>query len=1016
MTMTFEQATTTELRALVDFARKMVVKAQEVADAAETIALADAGETFTVAGRAARDWEQVIAYVQPGTGTIELNRRSHWVARAVGDPAATLGVDTSSLSIWTMTGTSTWLNTATGQVVTLARDDWTILEVPAGALFIDPERGRMMIPSQMWHDRVTGEFSLVGPGSGSEFTGGAGAVPDRPAGLSDIIPSPQEYVNARLLLASGGLTGPERTALEDAVASFVAPGPWEDVRQPLYATDTAGRLVLDPESGMPLRNPLRVVDVAFRGELNLYYRRLVRDDGVDPFISRTAEQFQVISWKPVANLSASDARRFVALHTECSRVFKAAFYNQAMEDEPLYFGYCRTFIAWMTITRMMNEKMQGLTDVDRMSGPEVTNLLYSFGIYQFDDMPVSYRRRLAKNLERILSVKGTTQAFRDILSVFGMSRDVKIWKHYMVRYFPFRTPTVTFPRRSEPGEQLAVTLSGGVRLIAANGAGHDATLADLAEQLRQTGFFLSVLEKGGGLVLNLQRGESDEVVMPTEIAVLSADGSVLGLGTVELGGAAYSLPEVGFHRVGIDDPVAETTIGQIDLSYLADFDEFVSRDTTWETTREQAREQAFSVLQTKYFSMSAALDTSQNAMQLAMLWGALQDAETRGRSGSLLLPGASELPGVVSANLFEAFVAILTLTLWRFGVDDLVPHGESGVSTILQARTDGSAFAGEGTLLPYSTTLQRVTSVVEQLTPPTLGRIASANSAISEAILGSLDASTLGTETYAYDGLTGGESTRAQPREAALRRMWDFKFVSALQTQAFGAHEHYIEWLENSNAPLAAWVRDMDLSGSHVDGVIALTNLIEEAVDSDALNLFSTFGMSDVILTYVERLVRFFKAYTTDLREMSIFMLIDRPATERLRLMNLLAGVTVSFERFDGVTMTDFAASVARMLMRDDAELEDELLKTFGAFTKQDIADLLDSSSRRVWDLRVDPAAALRDAVAVRTIHNVRDAVTVRTRSAPLGSVALHPARPLRVPTQGLADRAVVRSTENNQQ
>ena len=1014
MTTAFEQATTTELRALVDFARSMVVKAQEVADAAEADALARAGESFVPSEKTARDWEQVVAFVQPGTERVELNRGNHWIARAADDSAVTLGVDTPTLTVWTMTGTSTWLNSATGEVATRPGEGWTILEVPAGALFVDPALGRLLVPSLLWHDRVSGEFSLIGPGGGSEFTGGGGSAPDRPAGLSDLIPSPQEYVNVRLRLAGGGLEAQERVALENAVASFSAPGPWEDIRQPLYATDSAGRLVMDPDTGVPIVNPLRVVEVAFRGELNTYYRRLVRDDGIDPFLARTAEQFQVISWRPVANFSPTEARRFVAVHTECARVFKSAFYNQAMEDEPLYFPYCRTFIAWMAVNRMINEKMRGIADVDRMSSPEVTNLLYSFGVYQFDDMPVSYRRRLAKNLERILSVKGTTQALRDILSIFGMSRDVKIWKHYMVRYFPFRTPTVAFPRRSEPGEQLSVVLSGSMRLTTANADGHDAALRSLADMLRASGFFISVAERDVGITLGAKRGESDEVVSPTEVAILSESGAVLEFGTVELGGTAYSLPEVGFQRVDIDDPLAETTIGQTDISYLANFDEFVARDTTWETTRAQAREQAFSVLQTKYFSMSAALDTSQNAMQLSMLWGALKDAEVRGRSGSLLLPGASDLPGVVSVNLFEAFVAILSLTLWRFGVDDLIPHGESGVATILQARTDGSAFAGEGTLLPYSTELRRVASVVEQLTPPIMGEIATTNSAISEAIFGSLDASTLGSEPYAYDGVLGGESTRAREREITLRRMWDFKFVSTLQTQAFGSHEHYIEWLEQNNSPLAAWVRDMDATGSHVDGIIALTNLIEEAIDSDSLNLFSTFGTSDVILAYVERLVRFFKAYTTDLRELSIFMLIDRPATERLRLVNLLAGVTTTFDRFDGVAMSDFASSLVRMLSRDDFDLEDELLKTFSAFTKQDIADLLDSSACRAWELRVDPAAALRDAVIVRAIHSVRDAVTVRTRGEPLGAVSRHPARPLRVPTQGLADRATIQSNESN--
>lgn len=493
MTRTLEQITAEELQALVNFSRTIVVKEQEVADAAEGAALALAGAGFVPIDRPPRAWEQVTVYVAPGSAEPELKRGPLWVYRPPRSPALEVAVSPDR-ALWDRLGSGSWRNSATGELIMTPPSTWVRLNVPAGETFIDPVGARVLIPTALWLDRTTGETSLTGPGSGDEFTGSTPTTPSRPPGLSDLIPTPQEYVSTRILLATGGLPASERAALEAAVASFSEYGLWEDRRQPLYATDTAGRLIFDAE-GQPTRNPLRIVNVPFRGELNEYYRRLVRDHGVDPFVSRTAEQFEIVDWKTVSGLELATARRYVAKHAECVRVFKRAFYNEALEGDPLYFRFCRMFIAWMTVMEMVNSRIGGVGDVDRMNSYELTNLLYSFGIYQFDDLPLTYRRRFAKNLEKLLASKGTTEVFRDILAIFGLGRDVKIWKHFLVRFFPRRSTFLRFPRALAPGETAQVRLSDGCVVV--------ATLENLAEELMATGAFRRIALRADGTGVEL---------------------------------------------------------------------------------------------------------------------------------------------------------------------------------------------------------------------------------------------------------------------------------------------------------------------------------------------------------------------------------------------------------------------------------------------------------------------------------------------------------------------------------
>jgi hypothetical protein len=980
MLKSLQQASKEELRTLVDFARRLIVKEQEVADAAEEIALVRAGANYVASEATPRDWTQVVAYAAPGSSSVETRLSPLWLHRAAGSEAATFAID-GDLSLWQLMGANSWVNVTTGGIRTAADPSWPRVEVPAGETYVDPVNARYLIPTLVWLDRTTGEVSALGPGSG-EFVGGTTGGNTYPDGLSDLIPTPQEYVTALLKVSTGMLAGTELIAMQDAIASFEAAGPWEDVRQPYFALNSAGQVVLG-DDGYPLRNPLRVTDVAFRGELNDYYRRLVRDFNISPAKSRTAGQFEVIDWRLVTGLSGTEMKRFIAVHTECVRVFKAAFYNEAMESDELYFRYCRTYIAWMAVLRFSNERMKSLTDIDRMTSYELTNLLYSYGVYQFDDMPVIYRRRLAKNLEKMLSEKGTTQVFKDILGLFNLEKDLKIWKHYLVRYFPSRTTILKCPRALVAGEKIQILLESGDMLEA-------TSLDEAAYFIEQVQTFRKAVADADALTVTVWREEDTDGGVVAAYIIEEATSAVTGEFVVSAGDVDYTLPEVGFQKADIDDPVAETTVANMDTAYITDYDEFVSRDRTWETTREDARQLAFSVVQTKYFSISSAVDAAYNGMALSMIWGMLKDAQTRGRTAGMTIEGANTLEGVLSMNLFEAMVAAMTLILWRFDVDDLIPHGEGGVSTIIAARTDGSAFPGEGSLLPFSTVLDRVADQPDPLGAQKVATMTDRNIEISRTVDSVLvDLGRVGAN--AYDGVKGGEESQTVAKEAKVRALWNHKFVSKLQTDAFGSADRYSDWLDRVNPELATWVRKMDADGDYVNAILSLTLLIEDNIDSLYLNLPMAIGMNDIVMMYIERMVRFFKAYTTDLRNFSTFLLVDRPATECVRLMNLLAGMKVTWTAGDEMDkMEDVYRTLSRWIA-DESRPGGLLLDLSACITRakeHDIARILDGMpSWYLYALEVSPAAKMRDKLSISVSFSKREALMMATKGQRPGDV-----------------------------
>ena len=170
-----------------------------------------------------------------------------------------------------------------------------------------------------------------------------------------------------------------------------------------------------------------------------------------------------------------------------------------------------------------------------------------------------------------------------------------------------------------------------------------------------------------------------------------------------------------------------------------------------------------------------------------------------------------------------------------------------------------------------------------------------------------------------------------------------------------------------------------------------LTLLIEDSIDSAYLNLPMAIGMNDIVMMYIERMVRFFKAYTTDLRNFSTFLLVDRPATESIRLMNLLAGIRTTWGDSDRMdTLEDVYGAISRWVAEDakPGGLLLDLAKTISKAREHDIARILDAlPSWYLYALEVSPAAKMRDRVTIKTSFGRREALMMATRGQRQGDV-----------------------------
>ena len=96
---------------------------------------------------------------------------------------------------------------------------------------------------------------------------------------------------------------------------------WEDIREPYYLRDSLGLLQLD-DNNKPIVNPNRFKLVAFAGEKNRYYRELVADFNIDPFIMRTASEFEVLHFNYIIGESKALVNDFIGILEYLHSVFQ----------------------------------------------------------------------------------------------------------------------------------------------------------------------------------------------------------------------------------------------------------------------------------------------------------------------------------------------------------------------------------------------------------------------------------------------------------------------------------------------------------------------------------------------------------------------------------------------------------------------------------------------------------------------------------------------------------------------
>jgi hypothetical protein len=119
-----------------------------------------------------------------------------------------------------------------------------------------------------------------------------------------------------------------------------------------------------------------------------------------------------------------------------------------------------------------------------------------------------------------------------------------------------------------------------------------------------------------------------------------------------------------------------------------------------------------------------------------------------------------------------------------------------------------------------------------------------------------------------------------------LQYSYDNLFLTKINREIFQGYDTYIEYLKNSNRSFGSWVEELikldDLEYKEKN-LVELINVIDIFLDSEFLN-FNSLN-NKYFLQYIRKMIEFFKSYTIELRNFSIFYSFDNIYDNGIKLL-----------------------------------------------------------------------------------------------------------------------------------
>lgn len=177
------------------------------------------------------------------------------------------------------------------------------------------------------------------------------------------------------------------------------------------------------------------------------YLKHLTDRKIGFYTARAANDFGIL-WVMKSKYSklVSD---FQDTYSECREMVMSLYYQKDMQkSNSEYIGFIGITILFATLIQMNRKVLD--TDITRDFYDE-QSLQYvydSYGVPYYDQIPITYHRKIVQNINILISNKGSNQVFYDLFNIFGFS-SIDLYEYFIMKVHKFQDGNPVFVKTKE---------------------------------------------------------------------------------------------------------------------------------------------------------------------------------------------------------------------------------------------------------------------------------------------------------------------------------------------------------------------------------------------------------------------------------------------------------------------------------------------------------------------------------------------------------------------------------------
>ena len=154
---------------------------------------------------------------------------------------------------------------------------------------------------------------------------------------------------------------------------------------------------------------------------------------VSYYTARTTKDFYPLKYNTLL-MEDIYVRQVIDFYFQILVYTMSTVYTKSYNQEEYYDGFIILYMLTATLQKFFTNNIINISDREIYDIDSIRNMFLSYGLPFYDNIPIKYQRKILKNMNTLLSYKGTDKIFVDIADIFGFT-DTDIYRYYLVKTY-----------------------------------------------------------------------------------------------------------------------------------------------------------------------------------------------------------------------------------------------------------------------------------------------------------------------------------------------------------------------------------------------------------------------------------------------------------------------------------------------------------------------------------------------------------------------------------------------------